>query len=145
MTSASASSHLLTRQRYQRVRASRTLAMPPLSNPVESPRIGSRDDKRWQIFVMIRTRIVAGWLTALATDISVSGIRLKTLNPLRVEQKIWLKFPNADQRLITVVWADGLVSGCVFAEPLAEYLLHDLCGSTQPLDPFDRSEGYRLK
>lgn len=89
---------------------------------------------------MIRTRVDEEWLTALATDISLTGIRLKTLNPMRVNQKVWVKLHNADQRAIRVVWTDGLVSGCVFAEPLAEYLLHDLRGSSAPGDPIDRRE-----
>lgn len=89
---------------------------------------------------MIRARVDAEWLTALATDISLSGIRLTTLSPLRVKQKVWVKLPNADQRSIRAVWTDGLVSGCVFAEPLADYLLHDLRGSSKSDYLIDRRE-----
>jgi hypothetical protein len=114
--------------------------MPPLFSLVKKPRIGSRGAERWRIFVMIRTRIDEEWLTALATDISLSGIRLKTLNPLRVNQKLWVKLPSADQRLASIVWTEGLVSGCVFAEPIAKNLLDHLRGSPEPGTPIDRRE-----
>lgn len=114
--------------------------MPPFFSQAKVPRIGSRGAQRWQIFVMIRANSNGEWLTALATDISQTGIRLKTISPLRINQKLWVKLPNADQHSVSVAWVDGPFSGCAFSEPLAEYLLHHLRGSPKPGDPIDPRE-----
>jgi hypothetical protein len=100
-------------------------------NMAPSQRIGSRNAQRWRIDAMIDARDGNRHQRAMAADISVSGLRLLTLSPLRVNQRLWVKIGNIEPREIKVLWVDGFYAGCNFASPLADYILEFILKSTE--------------
>lgn len=94
-------------------------------------RLGSRNAQRWPINAMIDARDGNRHQIALAADLSVSGIRLQTVSPLRIEQRLWVKIGNIEPREIKVLWVNGFNAGCSFAIPLAEYVLEHILKTVQ--------------
>ena len=92
----------------------------------QNHRLGSRNQQRWRLNAMIEMRDGHRHQKALVADVSVSGLRLQTLNPLRLGQSFWVKLGNIEAREITVLWVDGLNAGCSFTNPLAEYVLEQV-------------------
>ena len=86
-------------------------------------RLGSRRAQRWQIDAGIDARDGTRRARALATDISISGIRLRTLNPAKIGQRFWVKLDCIEAREVTVLWVEGYDAGCAFTQPMAEYVL----------------------
>lgn len=87
---------------------------------------GSRGAPRSHITAFVETRDGMRRTKATATDISVTGLRVRSTDPLRVGQELWIKLPTIEARKVTVQWTDRLTAGCLFAEPLAEYVLEHL-------------------
>ena len=56
-------------------------------------------------------------------DLSITGARLQTHTALTPDTSIMVTLPGQKPRPATIVWSDGYVAGCVFAEPLPEDLL----------------------
>ena len=108
-------------------------------DPPDERRLGSRRAQRWQINVGIDARDGTRRERALATDISVSGIRLRTLNPARIGQRFWVKLDRIEAREVTVLWVEGFNAGCAFTQPMAEYVLnHVLDGAVLADAAIDR-------
>ena len=55
---------------------------------------------------------------AEARDLSPTGVRLQTLNPLRAGSVMWLKIGNLEPLEITVVWSEGFSAGCRFTQAI---------------------------
>lgn len=89
-------------------------------------RLGSRNAHRWRINAMVDARDGNRHQRALVANLSVSGLRLQTLSPLRIEQRLWVRIGNIEPREITVLWINGFDAGCAFANPLAEYVLEHI-------------------
>lgn len=100
-----------------------------------SPRIGSRQAQRLRVEVMIDLRNGQSRLTASVTDISATGLRLRTLSPLKIGQTYWAKLPAVEARHVTVKWTDGFIGGCEFDEPLPQYVLEHVMKSMTTSDP----------
>lgn len=98
------------------------------------PRIGSRAAERSRVEVMVDTRNGQTRFRAMVVDVSMTGVRLRTLNPLRQGQTFWVKLPMIEPRMIIVKWVDGFVSGCAFQEALAPYVLEHVLASA-PSEP----------
>jgi hypothetical protein len=56
-------------------------------------------------------------------DLSSTGARLETHATLTPDTSVLVTLPGQKPRAATIVWADGYVAGCAFAEPLSEELL----------------------
>lgn len=98
-------------------------------------RLGTRVAQRFQVEAMIEARAGDNRRPALATDISVSGVRLKTTSPLKVGQRFWVKFANMAALNVTVSWVDGFTAGCSFAEPLADYVVDHIIKTANAASP----------
>lgn len=84
---------------------------------------------------MIDLRNGQNHLTALVADISVAGLRLQTLSPLKVGGTYWVKLPVIEERHVTVRWTDGFIGGCEFDEPLPQFVLEHVMTSMTISDP----------
>ncbi len=51
-------------------------------------------------------------------DLSASGARIRTIDPLVAGTRIWLKLPMVEPLESTVVWVDRFEAGCAFTSPL---------------------------
>jgi hypothetical protein len=67
---------------------------------------------------MVAARTGQNRARAEVLDCSATGLRLRTLNPLRVGQAFFVKFPGFESKEVEVVWADGFDAGCRFREPI---------------------------
>lgn len=92
--------------------------MSGMAAAINFPRIGSRDAERVRLNVVIDARNGSSRLRAEVLDISATGIRIRTLNPLRMGSTFWVKVPPIEPLEIRVVWVEGFVAGCRFAQPL---------------------------
>jgi hypothetical protein len=99
------------------------------------PRLGSRRADRVRVEVIIDARNGQSRLRAEVLDCSATGVRLRTLNPLRVGQTYWAKLPGLESREIEVVWVNGFFAGCRFREPLDPRVFKAMLWSTRPGDP----------
>ncbi len=63
---------------------------------------------------------------ALATDISLTGVRLRTTRPLKVAQTFWVQFADVEDLQVSVLWVDGYTAGCRFTAPLPEHVLDQI-------------------
>lgn len=54
----------------------------------------------------------------LLVDLSASGFRVETVQPLDPGAEVWLKIPSFEARRSRVVWAEGGQAGCEFESPL---------------------------
>ena len=93
--------------------------MLDLSTNVDKARLGSRRAERLPLAIVVDARNGHSRLQADVVDISSSGVRLRTLSPLRVGHSFWVKLPTIEAKQIRVAWVDGFVSGCAFTQPLA--------------------------
>ena len=98
-------------------------------------RVGSRRADRVRVEVLIDARNGQSRMRAEVTDCSATGLRLKTLNPLRVGQTFWAKLPGLESREIEVVWVDGFLAGCRFREPLDPRVFKTMLWTTRPDNP----------
>lgn len=115
---------------------------PAQQQSASPPRIGSREAQRWRLEVMIDARDGQNRTNALVLDVSTTGMRIRTLSPLRLGQAFWVRLPGIEAHMITVKWNEGFVSGCSFTEPLAEcvlkHLLHTARQNEAEGAPIDR-------
>lgn len=88
-----------------------------------SPRLGSRQAPRSHVRVKIDARNGQKRVSVLLVDLSISGVRLHALSPLKVGDTYWVKLPTMEPRYVTVRWSEGFVAGCEFDQPLAPYVL----------------------
>lgn len=51
-------------------------------------------------------------------DISRTGARISTLDPLQVGSTFWIKLPNLEPLEMSVIWAKSFEAGCRFLRPL---------------------------
>ncbi len=84
----------------------------------KSHRLGSREASREPVRLMVQTRNGQHRREAEALDLSQTGVRLKTLSPLRPGSVHWLKIANLEPLEVTVIWSEGFYSGCRFTRPL---------------------------
>ena len=84
----------------------------------DTQRLGSRKAPRRSVKLMVQARNGQQRLQAEAFDLSLTGIRIRTLNPLRAGTVYWLKIGNLESLDVTVMWVDDFVSGCRFNQPL---------------------------
>ncbi len=57
-------------------------------------------------------------LSADVLDLSTSGARVRTIDPLVAGTRIWLKLPAVEPLESTVVWVNRFEAGCAFTSPL---------------------------
>ena len=100
-----------------------------------SSRLGSRKALRSRVEVMIGLRNGQNNLRASVTDISVTGLQLQTLSPLKVGGTYWVKLPMIEERHVTVRWTDGFIGGCEFDEPLPQFVLEHVMKSMTISEP----------
>ncbi|WP_010216178.1 PilZ domain-containing protein [Sphingomonas sp. PAMC 26621] len=60
------------------------------------------------------------------SDLSTSGARLKTFEPLVPNSVVMVRLPNQPPRRARVVWADEYTAGCAFETPIEQALLDAL-------------------
>ena len=53
-------------------------------------------------------------------DLSATGARLQTHASLTPGTSIMVTLPGQKPRAATIIWADGYIAGCAFADPLPE-------------------------
>jgi hypothetical protein len=82
-----------------------------LLNPLIEARVGSRSAERVRLEVMIDARAAHSRLRAEVLDCSSTGVRLRTLNPLKLGQTYWLKLPGLELLAAEVVWVNGFTQG----------------------------------
>jgi hypothetical protein len=70
-------------------------------------------------------------------DLSITGARLQTLATMTPGTSILVTLPGQKPRAATIIWSDGYVAGCAFAEPLPQDLLDLLVAMYRftPADP----------
>jgi hypothetical protein len=56
-------------------------------------------------------------------DLSITGARLQTHAPLTSGASVLVTLPGQKPRPATIIWSEGYVAGCAFAEPLPQDLL----------------------
>ena len=56
-------------------------------------------------------------------DLSITGARLQTHATLTPGTSVLVTLPGQKPRAATIIWADGYVAGCAFADPLSQDLL----------------------
>ena len=112
------------------------------------PRLGSREAERVPLQVVIGARNGTHRLSAEVVDISLTGTRLRTLNPLRLGQTFWLTLPKIAAIEMRVVWVEGFLCGCTFTNALAPYVLKlvvDACSNhDDPVGHTDRRTTHRV-
>jgi hypothetical protein len=99
------------------------------------PRLGTRRADRVRVEVVIDARNGQNRMRAEVTDCSATGLRLRTLNPLRVGQTFWVKLPGLESREIEIVWVDKFLAGCRFREPLDPRVFKAMLWSAKPNGP----------
>lgn len=115
--------------------------MTNLASSKAAPRLGSREAERVPLQVVIGARNGTHRLSAEVIDISATGTRLRTLNPLRLGQTFWLTLPKIAAIEMRVVWVDGFLSGCTFTKALAPYVLQVVVdASRNPNDPVGHTD-----
>jgi hypothetical protein len=113
-----------------------------------TPRLGSREAERVVFRAVIGARDGHHRLSAEVVDLSVTGVRLRTLNPVRLGQTFWLTLPTLDASEVRVVWVEGCLSGCTFSQPLAPCVLRAVIDASRsandPAGHTDRRAVYRV-
>ena len=56
--------------------------------------------------------------TVEVVDLSLSGVKLRTLDLLDVGSLLWLKLPKLEPLEVRVVWSRNFEAGCEFIRPL---------------------------
>jgi hypothetical protein len=51
-------------------------------------------------------------------NISRTGAKIVTLDPVQAGSTFWMKLPNLEPLEMSVVWSKGLEAGCRFLKPL---------------------------
>ena len=97
-----------------------------------APRLGSRDAPRGSFSVVVQCRTGQNRFTAEALDLSQTGIRIRTLNPLRVGTSQWVKVDGLEALETSVVWTSGFISGCRFVQPLHQAVYDRLLKGVPP-------------
>jgi hypothetical protein len=81
-------------------------------------RLGSREASRQAIRMIVLARKGHRRQAAEARDLALGGVRLRTLNPLRVGSVYWLKIGSLEALEVTVIWVDRFNAGCQFTKPI---------------------------
>ncbi len=70
-------------------------------------------------------------------DLSTSGARLQTHAMLNPGTSVLVTLPGQKPRPATIIWSEGYIAGCAFAEPLSHELLDLLVAMYRftPADP----------
>lgn len=105
----------------------------------EEVRIGSRDEERFAVGALIEAQGSQGRFLLQVDDLSLAGARIRC-PAHRFEAGEWLllDLSLAPQRAC-VVWVNGILAGCEFAEPLQpsvlQIILKALTPSPEELEP----------
>ena len=70
--------------------------------------------------------------TAKVLDMSETGVRLRTLNPLEPGLQVWLKLPMLATLELRIVWVDGFDCGCAFANRLYPAVFERIANQVSP-------------
>ena len=65
-------------------------------------------------------------MTGHVLDVSTTGLRLETLNPLSPGKVLWVSLPGLTSQAVQVKWVRDRVAGCHFAVPLHPAVLKRL-------------------
>lgn len=93
--------------------------------PLPTKRI-QLDARRWRrsaVVVPGRINDVGARSLCRVADLSITGARLLTAGPLAPGAEIIVTLPGQKPRAATIMWSDGHVAGCKFAEPLSQRVL----------------------
>ena len=98
----------------------------------EEVRIGSRDEERFAVGAVIEAQGPPGRFLLQIDDLSLTGARIRCPTH-RVEAGEWLllDLSLAPQRAC-VVWVNGTLAGCEFAEPLQPVVLRIILKALTP-------------
>ena len=84
----------------------------------EEVRIGSRDEERFAVGAVVEAQGRPGRFLLQVDDLSLTGARIRCpAHRLILGDWLLLDLSLAPQRAC-VVWAEGMMAGCEFAEPL---------------------------
>lgn len=97
----------------------------------------ARRQDRSAVVVPGRINDVGARSLCRVADLSITGARLLTHTTLAQGASVVVTLPGQTPRDATIVWSDGHVAGCKFAEPLSEELLGVLVALYRftPADP----------
>ena len=116
-------------------------------SPGQRPsRIGSRVQRRYVIRTAVDARYGEEALVALVHDLSASGVKIE-LRATRLMPGDWLHLalPLEGERAAQVAWADGMVAGCQFGEPLAEDIAQAIAAECRRINEAAQAErAFRL-
>lgn len=95
-------------------------------------RIGSRDEERFAVGAVIEAQGRPGRFLLQVDDLSLTGARIRCPSH-RIEAGEWLQLDLAlaPQRAC-VVWINGIMAGCEFAEPLQPVVLRIILKALTP-------------
>lgn len=67
------------------------------------------------------------------SDLSTTGAKISTLNPLTAGSRIWIKLPTLEAKEVEVIWAENFDAGCQFIEPLHPAVFQRLAATLNKL------------
>ncbi len=86
---------------------------PPLL-PGKQPRRSDREVVAAKVLYRRSTVRMAG----MTINVSRHGVRLATMERLRVDEPLWITLPGLPPRRAKVIWVDQFDVGCEFDQPL---------------------------
>lgn len=98
----------------------------------EEVRIGSRDEERFAVGAVIEAQGRPGRFLLQVDDLSLTGARIRCpAHRVEVGEWLLLDLSLAPQRAC-VVWVNGILAGCEFAEPLQHVVLRIILKALTP-------------
>jgi hypothetical protein len=101
----------------------------------EDPRVGTRSADRLRFDIFVEARSQQTRLRVEVLDCSATGVRLRTLSPLRLGSTFWLRLPGLEAKEIEVVWVDCLLAGCAFKEAIDERVFKTMLANAKGAAP----------
>lgn len=74
--------------------------------------------KRSRLCAQASVRIGLTRGSAEVVDLSLTGVKILTLNPLEVGTRFWIKLPMLEALEVRVAWYRHFEAGCEFVHPL---------------------------
>ena len=106
----------------------------------EEVRIGSREEERFAVGAVVEAQGRPGRFLLQVDDLSLTGARIRCpAHRLIPGDWLLLDLSLAPQRAC-VVWADGMMAGCEFAEPLQPVVLRIMLKALIPKPEAHESE-----
>lgn len=122
--------------------------MVPLGAEIHTERVqgDSRRSVRRTLRLGVNAQSTGEVAMALILNISETGLLLETLVALEVGETLQVAIPEAGGSIVRVIWTEGLLAGCEFADPVSTAVvsaaqLKGAIGSAEP-ERFPQADDY---